>query len=108
MLNCLSDPDVPWYVRALLVLSLAYIISPIDLIPDFIPIVGLLDEAILLPVIIFVVWRLLPVQMRDKYENQQQVEWPRKLVALGAVIVVCIWLIVLLSTIYIFYFMSRS
>ena len=43
------DPRTPWYARALAMLIVAYALSPIDLIPDFIPVLGYLDELILLP-----------------------------------------------------------
>jgi len=44
-----SDPRVPWHAKLLAVMIAAYALSPIDLIPDFIPMLGLLDDAILLP-----------------------------------------------------------
>ena len=46
------DPRVPWYAKALAALIAAYALSPIDLIPDFIPVIGYLDELILLPLAI--------------------------------------------------------
>jgi uncharacterized membrane protein YkvA (DUF1232 family) len=54
------DPRTPWYARFFVGLVVAYALSPIDLIPDFIPVLGYLDEAILLPVAIWFALRLLP------------------------------------------------
>jgi len=56
----LFDPRTPWYAKALAGVIVAYALSPIDLIPDFIPVLGLLDEMILLPVLIVIVMRLIP------------------------------------------------
>ena len=53
-------PDTPWYAKLWAALVVAYAFSPIDLIPDFIPVIGLLDDAILLPVGIWVAIKLIP------------------------------------------------
>jgi uncharacterized membrane protein YkvA (DUF1232 family) len=55
-----KDPRVPWAAKAVLVLVVAYALSPIDLIPDFIPVLGLLDDLILLPLGIALAIRLMP------------------------------------------------
>lgn len=55
-----SHPGTPWYAKALGAFVLAYALSPIDLIPDFIPILGYLDDVVLLPVLIWLTIRLLP------------------------------------------------
>ncbi len=54
----MGDKRTPWYAKAMVVFTLAYIISPIDLIPDFIPVIGLLDEVILIPVVYTLVMKL--------------------------------------------------
>jgi uncharacterized membrane protein YkvA (DUF1232 family) len=54
------DPRVPWYVKALALCVAGYALSPVDLIPDFIPIVGFLDDAILVPLGILAVIKLVP------------------------------------------------
>jgi uncharacterized membrane protein YkvA (DUF1232 family) len=54
------DPRVPWHVKALAVAIATYALSPIDLIPDFIPVLGYLDELILLPLGIALVVKLIP------------------------------------------------
>jgi len=54
------DPRVPWYAKALGIAVAAYALSPIDLIPDFVPVLGYLDDLIIVPVGIFLVVRLIP------------------------------------------------
>ncbi len=54
------DPRVPWYAKALALVTAAYALSPIDLIPDFIPIIGLLDDLVLIPLAILLCVRLIP------------------------------------------------
>lgn len=56
----LADDLVPWYVKVLIVLTVAYALSPIDLIPDFIPVLGLLDDFIIVPLLIYVTVKLIP------------------------------------------------
>jgi uncharacterized membrane protein YkvA (DUF1232 family) len=63
------DPRVPWYAKALAVAVAAYALSPIDLIPDFIPVLGYLDDLILLPLgILLVVWLIPPEIMAEHRE----------------------------------------
>lgn len=54
------DPATPWPAKALCWFVVAYALSPIDLIPDFIPVLGLLDDALLLPGLIWLALRMLP------------------------------------------------
>ncbi len=56
----LRDPRTPWWVQALAALVVAYALSPIDLVPDFIPVLGYLDDVILLPGLIWLAVRCLP------------------------------------------------
>ncbi|MDQ1910911.1 YkvA family protein [Paenibacillus sp. GD4] len=55
-----KDPRVPWYARLFTLLVVAYAFSPIDLIPDFIPILGYLDDLIIVPLGIYVAMKLIP------------------------------------------------
>src|SRR2546425_3524327 len=61
------DPRVPWYAKALAVAVAGYALSPIDLIPDFIPIIGYLDELIILPLGIWLVVSLIPDEVMVEY-----------------------------------------
>jgi len=55
-----KDPRVPWYAKALAACVLAYLFSPIDLIPDFIPVVGYLDDLVVVPAGLLLVIKLIP------------------------------------------------
>ncbi|MEO5756788.1 MAG: DUF1232 domain-containing protein [Mesorhizobium sp.] len=54
------DPRTPWYAKALAVCVAGYALSPIDLIPDFIPVIGCLDDVILVPLGVFAVVKMIP------------------------------------------------
>lgn len=53
-------PDTPWYVKALCAFVVAYALSPIDLVPDFIPVLGYVDDVLLLPALIWLAVRWMP------------------------------------------------
>ena len=55
-----KDPRTPWYAKAAIGIALGYALSPIDLIPDFIPILGYLDDLILLPLLFMLAFKLIP------------------------------------------------
>ncbi len=65
------DPRTPWLARLLPLLAVAYALSPLDLIPDFIPVLGLLDDLLLLPVLIWLSVKLIPQQVSARYWLQQ-------------------------------------
>lgn len=90
-----SHPDTPWYAKALGAFVLAYALSPIDLIPDFIPVLGYLDDALLLPALIWLTVRLLPPQVLAESRRKADA-WlanagarPRSLA--GAAAIVLLW-----------------
>lgn len=86
------DPRVPWHVKAFAVLVAAYVLSPIDLIPDFIPVLGFLDELILLPVAVGLIVRAIDpgVMAALREEAQRLAGRPRS--RLGAALVVLVWM----------------
>ena len=92
------DPRTPWAVKALCIFVVGYALSPIDLIPDFIPVLGYLDDAILLPGLIWLAVRLLPQEVlsdcRERAEARMQQQGKRPTSKVGAVIVVLIWVLV--------------
>lgn len=93
----LAHPRTPWYVKAWLGLTAAYALSPIDLIPDFIPLVGQVDDLIVLPLMIGLAIRLIPPDVLDECRRQARAGVPNdKTSPLGAVLVVTVWLMGLL------------
>jgi uncharacterized membrane protein YkvA (DUF1232 family) len=97
------DPRVPWYARLLAVIVVGYAFSPIDLIPDPIPILGYLDDLLLVPAGIWLTIRLIPTEVLSECRTRAIVEFqkgtPTNWVAAGIIIGVWILLAVLLGVI---------
>jgi uncharacterized membrane protein YkvA (DUF1232 family) len=86
--------DVPWYAKLVILLVVGYALSPVDLIPDFIPVIGYLDDLILLPIGITFAIRLIPSDIinecREQSENIFTEGKPKNWVAGG--IIIFIWI----------------
>lgn len=92
----LAEDLVPWHVKLLIVLTVAYALSPIDLIPDFIPVLGLLDDLILLPLFIYFILKLIPEDVMDYCRKEAKTrEFSRKKNLFAGFVVLVIWLLVL-------------
>jgi uncharacterized membrane protein YkvA (DUF1232 family) len=92
------DPRTPWYTKFVVVCVVAYALSPIDLIPDPIPVLGYLDDLLLLPLGIYVALRLIPQEVLAECRAKARatsVKLPRNWWA-GAVIVL-LWLVTLMA-----------
>ncbi|HEX9809372.1 MAG TPA: YkvA family protein [Alphaproteobacteria bacterium] len=85
------DPRVPWYAKVLAVAIAAYAFSPIDLIPDFIPILGYLDDVILLPLGILLVVRLIPPEIMAEHRDLAIAAQERPVSHAAAIVIVGIW-----------------
>ena len=92
------DPRTPWHARALGLLVAAYALSPIDLIPDFIPVLGLLDDAVLVPAGIWLFLKLLPDGLIDEHRAAARAAAERPRSRLGVVIVLAVWIALALLT----------
>ncbi len=97
------DPRVPWYVKAAAVVIAAYALSPIDLIPDFIPVLGYLDEVILLPIVISLLIMMIPEPLMAEFreEAQRRLERPTSRIAAAAIIV--LWIATITLTLWAFW-----
>jgi uncharacterized membrane protein YkvA (DUF1232 family) len=92
-----QHPGTPWYAKALGMFVVAYALSPIDLIPDFIPVLGYVDDVLLLPALIWLVIRLLPQDVLATCRAQAD-EWMKTRGAkprsrIGAALVVVVWMV---------------
>jgi uncharacterized membrane protein YkvA (DUF1232 family) len=88
------DPRVPWYARVLAICVVGYAFSPIDLIPDFIPILGYLDDLIIVPLGIVLVVKMIPlavmVECRVKAQSVTPSNKPKNWIAAGIFLIVWI------------------
>ena len=91
-----KHPGTPWYAKALGIFVVAYALSPIDLIPDFFPVLGYLDDVLLLPALIWLTVRLIPGPVLQECRGEAE-QWlaagsakPRSVA--GAVVIVGLWL----------------
>jgi uncharacterized membrane protein YkvA (DUF1232 family) len=91
------DPRVPWYAKVFMGLVLAYAFSPIDLIPDFIPVLGYLDDLVIIPLGIALCVKMIPAEvMSDARKQVEELSREGKPVSrFGAVLIILIWLTLL-------------
>jgi uncharacterized membrane protein YkvA (DUF1232 family) len=86
------DPRVPWTVKLLAIAVAGYALSPIDLIPDFIPMLGVLDDLIIVPLGIWLVIALIPEDLMREYRAMASAAAQRPVSKAAAVIIVALWI----------------
>ena len=86
------DPLCPWHARAVGLLVAAYALSPIDLIPDFVPVLGLVDDALLIPAGLWLFKRLLPPGLFDACRAEAEAAADRPGPRWGVLIVLALWI----------------
>src|SRR5271170_7906030 len=87
----MRDPRVPWYAKALGACIVAYALSPIDLIPDFVPVIGYLDDLVLVPLGLLLMLRLIPADVLAEHRAAAIIERPVSYA--GAAAVILVWLL---------------
>lgn len=87
-----GDPRTPWYAKAMAGAVAAYALSPIDLIPDFIPILGYVDDVILLPLGIALAVRMIPPPLMLEFREAAN-QMARPTSGAGLLLVVTMWLV---------------
>ncbi|MCX7708309.1 MAG: YkvA family protein [Clostridia bacterium] len=95
-------PDIPWYAKLFILIVVGYALSPIDLIPDFVPVLGYLDDLLLIPLGISLAIKLIPpeimeacrLQAKDLFKNGK----PKNYIA--AFVIILLWILVLGSILY--------
>jgi uncharacterized membrane protein YkvA (DUF1232 family) len=91
-----KHPRTPWYAKALGVFVVAYALSPIDLIPDFIPVLGYLDDVLLLPGLIWLTIKLLPSDVlavcRAEADEWMRTRGSKPTSKAGAIVIVFLWI----------------
>ena len=94
LVEAYKHPMVPFYIKLLSILVVAYAFSPIDLIPDFIPVLGYLDDVILIPLAITIILKLIPDHillecrlLAEESENLKKNNW------IAGTIIISLWII---------------
>jgi len=71
----LKAKETPWYAKACAAITVAYALSPVDLVPDFIPVLGYLDDVILLPLLVALTVKFIPKETFQKYREEAEGMW---------------------------------
>lgn len=97
LLLALRDPRTPLIAKLVVVLAVAYALSPIDLIPDFIPVLGWLDDLVLLPLLIWLALRLTPpeVMADSRARSTRAVAQGKRLGLAAAAVILVLWAVAL-------------
>lgn len=87
-------PRVPWYAKVLALIVVGYALSPIDLIPDFIPVLGYLDDLVLIPLGIMLVIRMIPADVLAECRRQSEeiVGRGTRAAKIAAAVIVAVWI----------------
>jgi uncharacterized membrane protein YkvA (DUF1232 family) len=97
------DPRTPWYAKALIFFVVAHTFSPIDLIPDFIPILGYLDDLIITPGGIWLAVRLIPPEVLEEARATAATRAvDRRVGVIGATLIILMWIIAIIVAVYLF------
>lgn len=90
-----KDSRTPWYAKALIYLIVAYALSPIDLIPDFIPVIGYLDDLLIVPLGLYFALKLVPEEvLAEARIKAESYEWRKSKNVWVAVLIILFWILI--------------
>jgi uncharacterized membrane protein YkvA (DUF1232 family) len=87
------DPRVPWYAKCVAAGVAAYALSPIDLIPDFVPVLGYLDDLVIVPAGILLTVKLIPPDLMEEFRAEAARREGRPQSRVAAALIVVIWIV---------------
>ena len=103
-----KDPRTAWYAKLIAFITIAYAFSPIDLIPDFIPILGYLDDLFIVPAGIALAIRLIPVEvLAEARETVASQSVERSVSYVGAGLIIFMWIVILIGVITLIKILSK-
>jgi uncharacterized membrane protein YkvA (DUF1232 family) len=95
-----KDPRTPWYAKGLILLIVAYAFSPIDLIPDFVPVLGYVDDLIIIPGGIWLAIRMIPPEVLTEARGRVAAGGAQEIGRIGAVTIVFLWILTIAAAIW--------
>ncbi|TPK83000.1 YkvA family protein [Mesorhizobium sp. B2-4-17] len=96
------DPRVPWHAKAVAGAVAAYALSPIDLIPDFIPIIGYLDDLIIVPLGIMLAVKLVPVDLMREFRDEAT-RRAKPVSKAGLIFMIAVWIVAAAALLWLFW-----
>jgi uncharacterized membrane protein YkvA (DUF1232 family) len=98
----MRHPGVPWYARLLAAAVAGYAFSPIDLIPDFIPVLGYLDDLLIVPAGVYLALKLVPRPVLEECRQQARLAMAqgKPVSRVAAAVIIVIWAVLILVAIY--------
>lgn len=97
------DSRTPWHAKAVAAAIAAYALSPIDLIPDFIPVLGYLDDLVIVPLGIMLAVRLIPHSLMVEFRAEAAIREGKPTSRAGLAFVICLWLAAIAFTLWAFW-----
>ncbi len=97
------DPRVPWHAKAVATCVAAYALSPIDLIPDFIPVLGYLDDLVIVPLGILLAVRLVPPELMAEFRREADRLSERPASRAGMAMIIALWLLIAAALLWAFW-----
>ena len=92
-----KDPRVPWYAKVFMVAVIGYALSPIDLIPDFIPVLGYIDDLVIVPAGVFLAIKMMPRGVMEECREKARVSTiSSRAKWVVASIIIAVWLVVII------------
>ncbi|HEX2965842.1 MAG TPA: YkvA family protein [Syntrophorhabdaceae bacterium] len=89
----IKEPGVPWYARVFAVVIIGYALSPVDLIPDFIPVLGYVDDIVILPAAILLLIKMIPPDVMEECRQMANAQSPGESKHwAAAIIIILLWL----------------
>ena len=85
------DPRVPWYAKALAFCVAGYALSPIDLIPDFVPVLGYMDDIIIVPLGILIVVNMIPPEIMAEHRALAAASQARPVSPTAGIVIAVVW-----------------
>ncbi|RWI24824.1 MAG: DUF1232 domain-containing protein [Mesorhizobium sp.] len=96
------DPRVPWYAKVVAGAVAAYALSPVDLIPDFIPIIGYLDDLVIVPLGILLAVKLVPAGLMREFRDTAT-RSTRPVSLTGLIFMIAVWIVAALALLWLFW-----
>ena len=93
------DPRVPWHAKAVALFVTAYAFSPIDLIPDFVPVLGYLDDLVIVPIGLWLAIRLIPPDILEEHRAAAERAAKEPVSMVGAALMISVWLMLAIGAV---------